>query len=122
MLEQSIHLLHILLLLLLDVSHCLSHVFLPLCVIMQSTLYGGSCFFNGFEAYYRCVDWSSCCTYGLRRTFVLLERSDVHLKLLLVYAQKISHHCGSVQNSLYAICPLYLAAMNPLNDQVWVGS
>ena len=87
-------------------------------------MHGGSCFFNGFEACCRCADWSSTgrVTRGLRRTFVLLERSDVHLKLLFVYVWKISHHRGSVQNSLYAICLLELAAMNHLNDQVWVGS
>jgi len=48
--------------------------------------------------------------------------SDVHLKLLLGLARKISHYHNSVGDFLFAIVHLELLAMSPLNDQVWVGS
>ena len=44
MLEQSLHMLVLLL-----VGHLVSHGCLPLCVVMQSTLHGSCSFFNGFE-------------------------------------------------------------------------
>ena len=48
--------------------------------------------------------------------------SDVHLKLLLGLARKISHYHNSVGDFLFAIVHLELLAISPLNDQVWVGS
>jgi len=48
--------------------------------------------------------------------------SDVHLKLFLGLARKISHDHNNVGDFLFAIVHLELLAMSPLNDQVWVGS
>ena len=49
MLEQSLHVSALLELLLLEIDHLVSHGFLLLCVILQSTLHGGCSFFDGFE-------------------------------------------------------------------------
>ena len=49
-LEQSLPILILLLLLLLEASHLVSHAYLPLCMIMYRTLYDSICLFNGCES------------------------------------------------------------------------
>ena len=79
-------------------------------------------FLEWFRVYCRCAR-RSFVRHGTHvRTFVLLGMTDVHLKLLLDLARKISHYYNSVGDFLLAIVHLELLAMSPLNDQVWVGS
>jgi hypothetical protein len=49
MLEQSLPILVLLLLLLLETGHLVSYAYLPLYMIMQRTLYGRICLFDGCE-------------------------------------------------------------------------
>ena len=81
-------------------------------------------FLQWSRAYYQCDEKSFVPrgTHGQSRIFILPEMSDVHLKLLLGLARKISHYHNSVRDFLLAIVHLELLAMSPLNDQVWVGS
>ena len=124
MLEQSLHMLVLLVLSFVgDWPSCVPWLLAIVCDYAK--YFAWQLFFlQWFRAKCRCDERSFVRrgTHGQSRIFVLPEMSDVHLKLLLGLARKISHHHNSVGDFLFAIVHLELLAISPLNDQVWVGS
>ena len=105
MLEQSLHMLVLLALSFVgDQPSCVPWLLAIVCDYAK--YFAWQLFFLQWSrAYYRCDEKSFVHrgTHGQSRIFVLPEMSDVHLKLLLGLARKISHYHDSVGDFLLAI-------------------